>query len=186
MTDKLTYRERELARRALGLYGTRMRSIRNCFITHRLSEEAQILMGLVNRGLAEIEELSSRYRRFSLTRAGAELALEPGETLRTEDFPVRISATTAKKETAMWNDIETAPKDRQILIYKPGWRYAVVAEWSERDGDEGSFWGWEFADALLCIGVDNGFLGWDEDIDDGNMPTLWAEIPSDREEARGK
>jgi hypothetical protein len=91
MDDHLTRLERDLARYALGLSDYRKTSTRNYFIAYRESEYDKIWMGLVARGLAESQELYSGYRRFSLTRAGAELAIYPYETLRKADFRVRIS-----------------------------------------------------------------------------------------------
>lgn len=92
-----TSREIELARHALGLPNARNRSYRNRYIA---SPEHAEWRNLVAAGLAEQhsgkEVVNGVVRNiyaggadlFVLTRAGAEMALQPGESLDTEDFPV--------------------------------------------------------------------------------------------------
>ena len=82
-----------------------------------------------------------------------------------------------------WQSIETAPKDGTwIVIGKPNWRVFPKAKWAWVDGDEGQFPGWLFEDDVsgcLVPNVDGeGFLGWQEDIEDGNMPTHWMPVPA--------
>lgn len=93
MTATLTPRERELARHALGLPNERRQSSRNRFYAPVGSEQNEMLSRLVPQGLCECRRsVVIRPRRvkhdfFTLTRAGAEAALEAGETLDEEDFP---------------------------------------------------------------------------------------------------
>ncbi|HEY8214617.1 MAG TPA: hypothetical protein VIG36_10875 [Methylocystis sp.] len=88
MTATLTPRERELARHALGLDGRRKRSYRNRYFACATGVKGIVWLGMVERGLAE----KHGYDRvglieFSITRSGALAALEPGESLDSEDFP---------------------------------------------------------------------------------------------------
>lgn len=93
-------------------------------------------------------------------------------TLRAIEAALRLSAG------ADWQPIETAPKDgTKILIWRDGWDYAPVAWRDAIDCDEGSFGAWVFADHL-CLGVGDGCLGWNEDIEDGHMPTHWMPLPA--------
>lgn len=86
----LTGYETDLARHALGLPNKRRRSYRNNFVcgpghTDFLAWEGMAGVGLANkRKWSLIPETESVY---SLTRAGAEAALMPGESLDPEDFP---------------------------------------------------------------------------------------------------
>jgi hypothetical protein len=76
-----------------------------------------------------------------------------------------------------WQPIETAPKDgTHLLIFKHGWKFAPVARWTNGCGEDEPC-GWIF-DEFLSLGCDSGFVGWNEDIEDGNMPTHWQAIPS--------
>lgn len=77
-----------------------------------------------------------------------------------------------------WLPIESAPKDgTKILIWRDGWDYAPVAWRDAIDGEDGSFGAWVFDDSL-CLGVSDGVLGWNEDVEDGSMPTHWMPIPA--------
>lgn len=76
-----------------------------------------------------------------------------------------------------WQPIETAPKDgTKIFIFRDGWDYAPVACWDLVDADEDAFGAWTFDDRL-SLGVGEGVLGWNEDIEDGSMPTHWMPMP---------
>lgn len=79
----MTTAQRALARHALGLPNENMRSYRNRYVASEGSSGMRAWIELVANGLA-IEVV---YKFFSLTKAGAQLALEPGETLDLEDFP---------------------------------------------------------------------------------------------------
>ena len=85
---------------------------------------------------------------------------------------------------AEWQDISTAPKDgTEILIYREGWQEAPRAKWGEHDGetDDGEdviFGGWFLASEWHTYGVEDGFLGWNEDVQDGVMPTHWSPLPA--------
>ena len=94
-------------------------------------------------------------------------------------IPLRaIEAALRLPAGADWRPIETAPKDgTKILIWRDGWDYAPVAWRDAIDCDEGSFGAWVFADHL-CLGVGDGCLGWNEDIEDGHMPTHWQPLPA--------
>ena len=81
----LSPEERYLARHALGLDNRPGgRSYRNRYFVCGRSGVWKIWNGLVERALADCSEDG---KCFSLTRAGAELALEAGESLDPEDFP---------------------------------------------------------------------------------------------------
>ena len=76
----------------------------------------------------------------------------------------------------MWHPIETAPKDRPVLLWFPSGLFACPAEWSclqggNEDGS-GGVWGWFIA---------NEFSEQDDGVvwDDSPQPTLWAELPHD-------
>jgi len=78
-----------------------------------------------------------------------------------------------------WQPIETAPKDGTwIILGKPDWSVFLKARWVDVDGDDGPFKAWVFQYDGICLGVDDGVLGWQEDHDDGAMPTHWMPLPS--------
>jgi hypothetical protein len=80
-----------------------------------------------------------------------------------------------------WQPIETARKNgTKILLWKDGWDYAPVAYWGSHINNAfgNEFGGWYFADCNLSLGHDCGFLGWNEDIEGGYMPTHWAPMPT--------
>ena len=88
----MTPRQKELARHALGLDNpdARKRSYRNRYICGFKSPGFTAWMRMVRDGNAVREPFGSyTYDRFmfSLTAAGAQAALEKGESLDTEDFP---------------------------------------------------------------------------------------------------
>lgn len=82
---------------------------------------------------------------------------------------------------AAWRPIAEAPRDgTEILIWRDGWDFAPLAKWGENDGEDGVFYGWVLRDGVYPgCGVEDGFIGWQEDIDDGQMPTLWLPAPPD-------
>ena len=89
MTASMTKRQIELARHALGLPNERNRSYRNLFCAMPSLLEGGKYMewsGLVASGLATMQP-GGTLDFFYLARAGAEMALLPGESLDPEDFP---------------------------------------------------------------------------------------------------
>lgn len=84
-----------------------------------------------------------------------------------------------------WQDISTAPKNGDIIyIMNPAWDNAPKAKWGEYpdnpvEGENGEVYmqGWLIEDSHFCAGCEDGFLGWNEDIDEGNMPTHWQPLP---------
>lgn len=91
--------QRHLARHALGLPALpgdalRRTSYRNRYFTTLHSEFGRHWNDMVGKGWAEMHQLHPRtgMAHFSLTCAGAELALEPGESLCPEDFPPQVDA----------------------------------------------------------------------------------------------
>ncbi len=81
----LTDEERDLARHALGLPNRGRRSHRNHFVV----ATDPTFESLVARDLATVRRSAEPNgpHTYRLTRAGAEAALRPGETLDPEDFP---------------------------------------------------------------------------------------------------
>ena len=81
--------------------------------------------------------------------------------------------------------IETAPKDgTKVFIFRHGWVLAPVARWDEYPGnpvlnDKEEVWmyGWVLEDEWLELGIEPGFLGWSDDYENGNVPTLWMPLP---------
>jgi hypothetical protein len=82
-----------------------------------------------------------------------------------------------------WKPIDTAPRDGTwIVLGKANWLLFPKAKWGPfGPGEDGPFDGWLFAEEHTpCIvpNVDGEpFLGWQEDIDDANMPTHWMPLP---------
>ena len=86
----MTPRQIELARHALGLRPTRLISHRNHFVAGPGHPDYADWMAMVAGGQAvrrESEHLLPGDVMFHLTRAGAELALLPGDILNPEDWP---------------------------------------------------------------------------------------------------
>ena len=85
----MTPAQRELARHALGLPNQARRSYRNRYFAAASSPCAAQWQAMVEAGEAEGggpgRKVSSLH--FQLTRRGAELALDPRESLCPEDFP---------------------------------------------------------------------------------------------------
>ena len=71
----------------------------------------------------------------------------------------------------LWNPIETAPKDRPILLWFPDGQFACSATWQAvEDG-----YAWIVADELS---EQHDGVVWAESA----QPTLWTEIPKETEE----
>lgn len=84
----MTRRQRELARRALGLPNSKGRSYRNYYLAAYEPGVFDEWQQMVDAGHADgIPDYGGNYWWFWLTRAGADAALEPGESLCPEDFP---------------------------------------------------------------------------------------------------
>lgn len=85
----MTPEQKKLARHALGLPNDRKRSYRNRFFAG--PADTQQWDAMVEAGEAHGEKASARQKDepvfFWLTFPGARRALEPGETLCSEDFP---------------------------------------------------------------------------------------------------
>lgn len=84
---RLTHRQRSLARHALGLPNDRNVSYRNRFLCPYAPGSYDQWSAMVDAGLASCGPVLNGERSFWLTHEGAELALDPGETLCPEDFP---------------------------------------------------------------------------------------------------
>lgn len=77
-----------------------------------------------------------------------------------------------------WRDIESAPKDgTKIVIGKSGWQSMPVAYWITYPSQDFYMQGWSIEDNTFYLGCEDGFLGWNEDLTDGNMPTHWQPLP---------
>ena len=88
----MTKRQIELARHAVGLPNARNRSYRNAFVAGVEHPDHSDWDAMVDAGSALVHRNMASMAGndlFWLTRAGAEEALQPGETLDTEDFPSR-------------------------------------------------------------------------------------------------
>lgn len=82
--------QKELARHALGLPNAQRRSYRNRFMAGEGHDDYANWQAMVAAGYAYKREKPLAYGGddlFWLRKVGAELALLPGETLDTEDFP---------------------------------------------------------------------------------------------------
>ncbi|TGQ19150.1 MAG: hypothetical protein E5V67_22815 [Mesorhizobium sp.] len=90
--------QRDLARHALGLDGRRKESYRNYFVTGEGSTDHPHWLAMVEAGYATRRSgsiLTGGDDFFRLTRAGADLALDPGESLNTVEFsPVQPQKDT--------------------------------------------------------------------------------------------
>lgn len=85
----MTQEQRDLARHALGLPNGKRRSHRNRFATGE-GPDNDAWRAMVDAGLAKMRagvEWMGGMDAFWLTSAGANAALDPGETLCPEDFP---------------------------------------------------------------------------------------------------
>lgn len=75
----------------------------------------------------------------------------------------------------VWHPIETAPRDgTEIVIWNSRYDYCPIAKWISTDDVSG----WELRDFHSpCTSVEDSFIGWNEDIEDGFMPTRWMPLP---------
>lgn len=90
----LSPKQRELARHALGLPNKKRTSYRNHYVVDGGTDHDE-WCALVGAGLARMQkgkEITGGMDGFWLTEAGARLALEPGEKLDAEDFPLAAKA----------------------------------------------------------------------------------------------
>ena len=88
----MTPRQKELARHALGLDGRRKQSYRNRFWAGPGHDDFKEWLQMVEDGLAYVSKPDPGHRpdyAFWLTRPGAEAALNKGERLCPEDFPIK-------------------------------------------------------------------------------------------------
>lgn len=88
----MTPAQRELARHALGLTNGRRKSYRNHFVADPGSDDHEHWNALEKAGLARVQrrvDWIGGCDCFWLTREGAVLALNDGESLDDEDFPER-------------------------------------------------------------------------------------------------
>lgn len=86
----MTDQQRELARHALGLPNKVHRSYHNRFVTGKGSTDYPHWLSMYEMGFASRSRggpLTGGDDLFCLTRAGAKMALNPGEKLDQEDFP---------------------------------------------------------------------------------------------------
>ncbi|MER8990440.1 hypothetical protein [Mesorhizobium sp. M0678] len=84
--------QRDLARHALGLDGRHKETFRNYFVTGERSTDHPHWLAMVEAGHATRRSgslLTGGDDFFRMTRAGAKLALDPGETLNPYTFPTR-------------------------------------------------------------------------------------------------
>lgn len=84
----MTKAQRELARHALGLPNMVNRSFRNRYAVNRRSEAERMWKALLAAGCALIAWHGVHMVGYKLTEKGAREALEPGESLCPEDFPM--------------------------------------------------------------------------------------------------
>lgn len=85
-----------------------------------------------------------------------------------------------------WMPIESAPRDgTEILLYHPKWDNYPIAAWCEHpwnpveddDGTRFRIHGWLLGEHYCAPGcVEEGFLGWPDDIEAGCIPTHWKHI----------
>jgi len=107
------------------------------------------------------------------TPDGSAVGVDVGDLRR-----ARTALEGVTEPASPWRDIESAPKDGTwIFIYRDNWHGAIKAKWGEIDGVDELFTGWVFQDEFLCIGCAEGCLGYNEDIEDGYMPTHWMPLP---------
>lgn len=93
-----------------------------------------------------------------------------------------IYALRSQHRPVMWQQIETAPKDgTRIVIWNKIYDHCPIAKWAERDADEGFIFGWELEGSRSpCGSCEDDFIGWNEDQEDGFMPTHWTDVPDSR------
>ena len=88
----MTPEQRKIARHTLGLDNpdAKGRSYRNRYYASSTHPAWHDLHDMVGKGWMNLEDQKSN-TLFWLNRSGAELALDPGETLDPEDFPLRAA-----------------------------------------------------------------------------------------------
>lgn len=81
----------------------------------------------------------------------------------------------------MWQQIKTSPKDgTKIVIWSKRYDFCPIAHWGENESEDGPFEGWHLRGwSSPCCSCDDDFIGWDEDVEDGFMPTHWMPLPED-------
>lgn len=85
----LTHAQRALARHALGLPNARQRSYRNTYVAAYCPGSYDDWLRMVDSGAALASpRIIAKTRRFWLTVDGANAALDSGESLDPEDFPL--------------------------------------------------------------------------------------------------
>ena len=81
----------------------------------------------------------------------------------------------------MWQTMETAPRDREVLLWFPDGPFACPAKWEliegGNDDGEGNQWGWIIADDLS---EQHDGVVWE----DSHQPALWTEIPPPAEQEK--
>jgi len=87
-TTILTAEERRVARHALGLPNLNRESYRNRYSASLGNPAEARWRGMVERGIAELTSVDRTMAHFALTRSGALAALDKGERLDREDFPL--------------------------------------------------------------------------------------------------
>ncbi len=94
----------------------------------------------------------------------------------------------ARPQAGEWLPISEAPRDgTEILIWRAGWDYAPLAKWGENTRADEPFYGWVLHESVYPVcACEEGFLGWNEDIEDGHMPTHWLPAPSAAEKGETK
>ena len=92
--------------------------------------------------------------------------------------PAGAPPDAAGEARAGWRPIASAPRDgTKVLLWRDGWDFAPVGHWHIEDGDDCVFGGWGLEEGVYVPGaVAEGFVGWNEDIEDGNMPTHWLPL----------
>lgn len=83
----MTPEQKKLARHALGFDEKVPQSYRNRYYANEGNREVKEWEAMVAAGWATVGVVGKSHR-YELTRAGAVLALETGETLCPEDFPI--------------------------------------------------------------------------------------------------
>ena len=82
---------------------------------------------------------------------------------------------------ATWRPIDSdAKRGEKVLIFQENWSFAPIAHWAEypeqvpdESGNYVTVCGWILEDADLDLGLEEGFLGWSEDV----MPTHYSKLP---------
>jgi hypothetical protein len=81
---------------------------------------------------------------------------------------------------SIWQPIETAPKDgTKIVIWNEKYDHCPIAKWDAHDrAQDGFFFSWRLEGGHSPRGCcDSNFIGWEEDLRNGYMPTHWITLP---------